>query len=81
MFWPGDDSWMNNTNGHLPNNPSDTADGGGHEIVIAGYDDTKQAWIMRNHWTNQWGMEGYAYLPYDLPAPFLPSDVYTIKVD
>jgi Papain family cysteine protease len=31
---------------------------GGHCIVIVGYDDAKQAWLVRNSWGSGWGMAG-----------------------
>ena len=31
---------------------------GGHCIVIVGYDDSKQAWLVRNSWSTGWGMAG-----------------------
>ncbi|MBT9330403.1 C1 family peptidase [Paracidobacterium acidisoli] len=37
---------------------------GGHCIVIVGYDDSKQAWLIRNSWNTGWGMEGYGWFGY-----------------
>lgn len=48
---------------------------GGHAVLIVGYDDRptvsgkvnpyNQHFIVRNSWSDQWGDEGYFYLPYD----------------
>lgn len=38
---------------------------GGHAISLVGYDDTKNAWIIRNSWGKDWGIEGFAYVDYD----------------
>jgi C1A family cysteine protease len=38
---------------------------GGHAVVFAGYDDSKQAFLMRNSWGTSWGIGGYFWLPYD----------------
>ena len=38
---------------------------GGHAVVICGFDDNKQRFILRNSWGNYWGDNGYFYLPYD----------------
>jgi len=38
---------------------------GGHAVVICGYDDYKQLFILRNSWGKYWGDNGYFYLPYD----------------
>jgi len=37
---------------------------GGHCIVIVGYDDERQAWLVRNSWGTGWGMEGYCWFGY-----------------
>ncbi|HEY1428154.1 MAG TPA: C1 family peptidase, partial [Candidatus Tumulicola sp.] len=37
---------------------------GGHCIVIVGYDDSKQAWLVRNSWSELWGMSGYCWFGY-----------------
>jgi Papain family cysteine protease len=37
---------------------------GGHCIVIVGYDDTQQAWLMRNSWGTGWGNVGYCWFGY-----------------
>jgi hypothetical protein len=36
----------------------------GHCIVIVGYDDSKQAWLIRNSWTTGWGTNGYGWFGY-----------------
>ena len=38
---------------------------GGHCIVIVGYDNTKQAWLIRNSWGTGWGMAGYCWFHYN----------------
>jgi C1A family cysteine protease len=38
-----------------------------HAVQIVGWDDSKGtggAWIMRNQWSTQWGMAGYAWVQY-----------------
>ena len=53
---------------------------GGHAVVCIGYDDSKQAWIMRNSWSTRWGDKGYFYLPYKyLLNPSLSSDLWCIQ--
>lgn len=37
---------------------------GGHCMVIVGYDDNNQRWIVRNSWGDWWGDRGYCYVPY-----------------
>lgn len=38
---------------------------GGHAVSLIGYDDAKQAWIIRNSWGPDWGDHGFAYVSYD----------------
>jgi C1A family cysteine protease len=37
---------------------------GGHAVLACGYDDERQALIIRNSWGKEWGEAGYGYLPY-----------------
>jgi hypothetical protein len=38
---------------------------GGHAVSIVGYDDTQKAWLIRNSWSIDWGMNGFAWVAYD----------------
>lgn len=38
---------------------------GGHAMLLVGYDDTRQLYIVRNSW-GEWGDKGYGYIPYGL---------------
>jgi Zn-dependent metalloprotease len=40
---------------------------GGHAMLAVGYDDGEQAFIARNSWGTEWGLEGHCLVPY----PFL----------
>ena len=37
---------------------------GGHAILIVGFDDNRQLFIVRNSWGADWGDRGYCYFPY-----------------
>jgi C1A family cysteine protease len=37
---------------------------GGHCVVLAGYDDSKSSFIVRNSWGASWGIKGYCMMPY-----------------
>ncbi len=51
---------------------------GGHAIVIVGYSDEKQWWIVRNSWGAEWGDKGYCYMPYDYLTNYnLADDFWT----
>lgn len=42
---------------------SDT-DGGGHAVVIVGWSDAKNAWLIKNSWGTDWGDGGFGYVAY-----------------
>lgn len=35
-----------------------------HAVVIAGWDDAKQAWLIKNSWGIKWGQKGYGWVKY-----------------
>jgi len=39
---------------------------GGHAQAIIGWDDKKNAFLVRNSWSTSWGEDGYAWIDYDL---------------
>jgi C1A family cysteine protease len=59
------DSFENSTGGIIPmpdvNNEQLQ---GGHCMLMVGYDDSKQTFIVRNSWGEIWGDNGYCYIPY-----------------
>lgn len=36
-----------------------------HAIAIVGWDDDKQAWLIKNSWGENWGNNGYGWIGYD----------------
>jgi C1A family cysteine protease len=59
---------------------------GGHAMVVAGYDDSKQiehapnpgALLVRNSWGAEWGDDGYGWLPYDYVSRGLATDWWSL---
>jgi C1A family cysteine protease len=49
-----------------PNEPGANEDGSpaGHAMLVVGYDDSEQRFIIRNSWGEEWGMQGYGTMPY-----------------
>jgi C1A family cysteine protease len=53
---------------------------GGHAVMAVGYDDSKQAFLIRNSWGADWGIEGYFWMPYAyITDPDLAFDFWTIS--
>lgn len=53
---------------------------GGHAVVVVGYDESKQWFIVRNSWGKKWGDKGYFYMPYAyLLDSKLSSDFWTLR--
>lgn len=42
---------------------------GGHAVVCVGYDDSKQAFLVRNSWGKDWGQGGHFWMPYEYFKP------------
>lgn len=51
---------------------------GGHAMLIVGYDEAKQWFIVRNSWGQAWGDNGYLYMPYDYLSKF-GSDFWVLQ--
>lgn len=57
---------------------------GGHAVCVFGYDDRRNAFLVRNSWGRSWGSGGNFYLPYSYATnPNLAFDawvLYTIEI-
>lgn len=51
---------------------------GGHAVLIVGFDEATQQFIVRNSWGTSWGDNGYFYLPYAYAVPSLMNDLWVI---
>jgi C1A family cysteine protease len=53
---------------------------GNHAMLCVGYKNAAQMFIVRNSWGEDWGDEGYCYIPYDyMTNPDLCFDCWKIK--
>ena len=54
---------------------------GGHAVLICGFDDASQRFIVRNSWGGNWGQKGTFTIPYQyILSPQLASDFWTIRL-
>lgn len=54
---------------------------GGHAVMAVGYDDAKQAFLIRNSWGSKWGQKGYFWMPYEyITNKSLAMDFWTIRL-
>lgn len=51
--------------GKMPMPGPDERSLGGHAILVVGYDDETQCFIVRNSWGTKWGDKGHFYMPYE----------------
>lgn len=53
---------------------------GGHAVMAVGYDDRKQAVLVRNSWGKDFGIKGYFWMPYSLISDSgFAHDFWTIR--
>jgi C1A family cysteine protease len=53
---------------------------GGHAVMAVGYDDRKQAVLVRNSWGTDFGLKGYFWMPYSLISDSgFAHDFWTIR--
>jgi cathepsin L len=46
-------------------NEHDTTHAINHGVTLVGWDDSKNAWLIKNSWGTGWGMAGYMWIAYD----------------
>lgn len=54
---------------------------GGHAVACVGYDDARQAFLVRNSWSTGWGVGGHFFMPYAFMAdPRFANDFWAIRL-
>jgi C1A family cysteine protease len=51
---------------------------GGHAVMAVGYDDAKGLLLVRNSWGEDWGLDGYFWMPYEVVTR-QARDFWTIR--
>jgi C1A family cysteine protease len=68
------------TSGRVPMPDRSEAPRGGHAVLVVGYRDASEHFIVRNSWGRGWGHAGYFFLPYAyLLNPALAFDFWTVR--
>jgi C1A family cysteine protease len=52
---------------------------GGHAVLAVGFDNSKQAFLVRNSWGKGWGIAGYFWMPYAYATSRQAADFWTIR--
>jgi len=52
---------------------------GGHCVLLVGYDDNVQKFLMRNSWGTSWGKQGYGTMPYKYIKGKYSSDFWIVE--
>lgn len=60
--------------GYMPMPTANEAVLGGHEVLFIGYDDDKSAFLARNSWGKNWGLDGNFWFPY---AAVVSSSIFS----
>lgn len=50
------------------NDNSVAPNGGGHCVQIIGWNDSKNAWLIKNSWGIRWGMSGFGWIDYKVAS-------------
>jgi C1A family cysteine protease len=78
--YPGFETDAAAKTGVVPMPGNDEQPLGGHAVMVVGYDDRTERFLVRNSWGRDWGMGGYFTMPYSyLLSPDLASDFWTAR--
>jgi C1A family cysteine protease len=50
-----------------------------HAVVLVGWDDSLNSWILRNSWSTRWGSKGYMYIEYGVSS--IGTNVAYVSID
>lgn len=79
VAYPGLESQETAKTGLIPLPKSNEQSIGGHAMMAVGFDDKRKLIIVQNSWGNQWGDNGFGYLPYEYILNCnLAADFWTI---
>lgn len=61
--------WNLYKSGTITANQGETVQGtSNHIIVVVGYEEANNHWVIRNSWGDNWGMDGHIFLKYGISA-------------
>ena len=71
--------WYTSGNMPYPNTRTESILGG-HAVLLVGYNNATQRFIVKNSWGTNWGDHGYFYMPYQvIQNTSMSSDFWVIK--
>jgi C1A family cysteine protease len=80
IVYPNFESWETALTGKVSMPNLDDTPLGGHAVMVVGFNDKDKVFIVRNSWGEEWGDNGYFYMPYDyFTNPDLASDLWTVR--
>jgi Papain family cysteine protease len=60
-----DNGWYSYTSGVYTPTRNDCQGSTDHQIILVGWEDANQSWILRNSWGSSWGENGYMHIHWD----------------
>lgn len=72
---------MNTKTGLVPMPKKNESPLGGHAICPTGYDETKKLIKFKNSWADNWGDNGYGYLPYNYIEKYMMDAWSSVDID
>lgn len=60
-----DDGWYDYSGGVYVTNANVCGGSTNHQIILVGWNDSSQSWILRNSWGSEWGESGNMRIKYD----------------
>lgn len=53
---------------------------GGHAVLLCGYDEPTETFLVRNSWGEGWGQKGYFRMPYEYLTGYFCSDFWMLRL-
>jgi len=54
---------------------------GGHDMLIVGYDKPKRLLLVRNSWSDAWGIKGYCWIPFEYVEKGIANEFWAVLAE